>query len=81
MVVKELIYDKFNNELSIAYLFNGLSNIHRKYLANGGYGFMIGDGKLNYGYENIWEVYYKIQIIKFLFFTPDYQFVLNPAYN
>jgi Carbohydrate-selective porin, OprB family. len=42
---------------------------------------MIGDGKLNYGYENILETYYKVQITNFLMLTLDYQFVLNPAYN
>jgi high affinity Mn2+ porin len=81
LVDKELFNSKFNNELGIAYLINGISNIHRKYLANGGHGFIIGDGKLNYGYENISEIYYKIQLTNFLFLTPDYQFVLNPAYN
>jgi high affinity Mn2+ porin len=81
IVDKELIRSRINDELGIAYVINGLSNDHRDYLANGGYGFMIGDGKLNYGYENILETYYKIQITNFLMLTLDYQFVLNPAYN
>jgi high affinity Mn2+ porin len=35
---------------------NGLSAPHRDYLAAGGYGFIIGDGKLNYSHELIAEL-------------------------
>jgi high affinity Mn2+ porin len=76
-----IIKARNNDVLGAAYVINGLSADHREYLAAGGYGFMIGDGQLNYGYENIFETYYKIQINNFLILTPDYQFVLNPAYN
>ncbi|WP_448701203.1 carbohydrate porin [Mucilaginibacter sp. AW1-3] len=61
---------------------NGLSQDHRDFLAVGGYGFIIGDGKLpNYKPENIFETYYSAQINKNLFLSVDYQFVANPAYN
>ena len=78
---KGIIKARINDEFGVAYVINGLSNDHREYLAAGGYGFMIGDGKLNYGYENIFETYYKIQFTSYLMLTLDYQFVLNPAYN
>jgi high affinity Mn2+ porin len=45
---------------------------------------MMGDGTLNYGLESILETYYSFQLpLKFakVFITPNYQFVLNPAYN
>ena len=70
------------DELALAFVANGLSAPHRNYLAAGGYGFLIGDSKLNYGTEMIAELYYKINAFQKKFFlTPDYQFILNPAYN
>ena len=65
----------------IAYVNNGLSDDHKNYLAAGGYGFLIGDGKLNYGHEQIIETYYSWNVAKKIFISPDYQFVLHPAYN
>lgn len=69
-------------EAGLAFVVNGISKDHRNYLADGGYGFIIGDGKLNYAPEMITELYYKFNAYqKKLFLTPDYQFVINPAYN
>lgn len=66
----------------IAMVSNGISKDHQKYLAAGGSGFMIGDGRLNYGHEYIAEIFYNAQVHDNHFFiTPDYQFVINPAYN
>lgn len=46
------------------------------------YGFIIGDGKLNYAPEMVAELYYKINAYQNKFFLiPDYQFIVNPAYN
>jgi high affinity Mn2+ porin len=71
-----------NDELGAAVVVNGISDPHRNYLKAGGYGFIIGDGNLNYGHEAIFEAYYKFSIpVVFLSLSPDYQFVLNPAYN
>jgi high affinity Mn2+ porin len=36
---------------------NGLSRDHAAYLCVGGKGFIIGDGRLNYGHENVLETY------------------------
>jgi len=71
-----------DDEIGLAFIGDGLSSEHRDYLADGGYGFIIGDGKLNYAPEMVAEVYYKINAYqKKLWLTPDYQFILNPAYN
>jgi high affinity Mn2+ porin len=71
-----------DDEVGLAFIGDGLSAPHRNYLADGGYGFLIGDGKLNYAPEMIAEIYYKINAYqKKLFLTPDYQFIVNPAYN
>jgi high affinity Mn2+ porin len=71
-----------SDELGFATVINGLSPDHKQYLQAGGVGFIIGDGRLNYSQEWITEVYYKINLFYAGFWlTPDYQFVVNPAYN
>jgi len=71
-------YDK----IGLALLANGLSNEHRDYLKAGGYGFIIGDGNLNYQPEIITELYYSYKLKDYpLWISPDYQFIINPAYN
>ncbi len=75
------IWSRKKDHAGIAFVANGLSDIHKKYLSLGGYGFLIGDGKLNYGMEQTLEAYYSWNVWKKLFITPDYQFVTNPAYN
>ncbi len=69
------------DEAGAAFIVNALSRDHRDYLAAGGYGFMIGDGRLRYGPEGIVEVYYAAFVYAHLWLTADYQFVQNPAYN
>lgn len=70
-----------NDVFGVAAVANGISNGHRTFLADGGYGFIIGDGKLNYGNEMILETYYNARFTKSFWLTLDYQFVKNPAYN
>jgi high affinity Mn2+ porin len=77
-------WNRSKDVFGTAVVFNGLSKQHSNYLKQGGYGFMMGDGTLNYGLESILETYYSFQLpFKFtkVFITPNYQFVLNPAYN
>lgn len=65
----------------IAGVINGISADHRAFLKAGGYGFIIGDGNLNYGHEEILEAYYNARLFTNVWATLDYQFVNNPAYN
>jgi carbohydrate-selective porin OprB len=51
------------------------------YLADGGYGFLIGDGRLNYGRENIAETYYTLHVWRGIYVAPGAQYVVNPGYN
>ena len=67
--------------IGLAGLVNGLSDDHKNYLAAGGAGFLIGDGQLNYGTEDILEGYYLVRVLKCLAITGDYQHVINPGYN
>lgn len=60
---------------------DGLSGPHRRYLAGGGAGFMLGDAALHYGPELITETYYSLQANEFLSVSPDAQLVINPGYN
>jgi len=80
-VLKGTSWKRADDELGLAFVANGISSAHRDYLAAGGYGFIIGDGKLNYGTEMIAEMYYKVQAAKFIAISPGYQFIVNPAYN
>lgn len=75
------IWKKPKDVFGIAYVRNDISSAHQDYLKHGGYGFIIGDGKLNYGSESIIECYYSCNIFKKVFISPDYQFVTNPGYN
>jgi len=75
------LWKRNHDRFALAFVSNALSADHRTYLAKGGYGFLIGDGKLNYGNEQILEAYYSINIYRKIFLSPDYQFVTNPAYN
>jgi high affinity Mn2+ porin len=67
--------------IGIGTAFNGLSNDHRDFIAAGGLGVLIGDGRLNYRHEKVLEAYYALAVNKWLTWTIDYQLIANPAYN
>jgi carbohydrate-selective porin OprB len=69
------------DRLGLAYAVDGLSTDHRDYLSAGGSGFLLGDGRLNYGSERILEAYYSLQPIAHVWLSPDFQIVHNPGYN
>jgi high affinity Mn2+ porin len=70
-----------DDRFAVGIVVGGLSAPHRDYLAAGGLGFVVGDGKLNYGTEQVAEVYYRLQPFRFLQISPDFQYIRNPAYN
>ena len=43
---------------------------HQTYLADGGYGFLLGDGALNYGRESIVESYYTAHVWRGIYVAP-----------
>jgi len=79
--LKGTAWGRTADTLGVAAVVDGLSEDHRNYLAAGGYGFAIGDGRLNYGTEDIIETYYNWKPVSWLALAFDYQFVENPAYN
>lgn len=70
-----------DDHLGIAYGVNGLSTAHKDYLAAGGVGILLGEGRLNYRLEQALEVYYNMQLGPYLQISPDFQFLQNPGYN
>ena len=60
---------------------HGISDDHQAYLAAGGAGFLLGDGRLRYGPETIAEAYYRVQVGPYVEASPDLQHVVNPGYN
>ena len=60
---------------------NGLSQDHRNYLAAGGQGFFLGDGRLSYSTERILEAFYSVGVARGTWLSADYQYVANPGYN
>jgi hypothetical protein len=69
------------DKIGAAFVANGISGDHRRYLALGGYGFILGDGGLNYGLEKIFETYYTAHIWRGISVAIDYQNITNPGYN
>jgi len=70
-------FDTVGTELTVS----GISGVHALYLARGGYDFLIGDGRLQYGPEYISETYYSARLFTGFFASFDLQHVANPAYN
>src|SRR5881396_3472375 len=67
--------------LGVGVVRNELSRLHREYLAAGGLGVFIGDGRINYRPEAILETYYSMNVFKNAWVTFDFQHIRNPAYN
>ncbi len=65
----------------IAFVSSGLSKAHQAYLGYGGLGFILGDGALDYGRENIEEIFYTAHVWRGLFLAGDVQHINNPGMN
>jgi hypothetical protein len=69
------------DRVGIAFVSNGIKKDHQNYLAAGGFGFLLGDGKLNYGRENILEAFYTAHLWRGIYIAPGVQHINNPGYN
>jgi len=65
----------------VAFVSNGISRDHQQYLTLGGLGFLLGDGRLNYGRENIVETYYTLHAWRGAYPSFGLQYVDHPGYN
>ncbi|HXI54598.1 MAG TPA: carbohydrate porin [Polyangia bacterium] len=75
------LWRRDRDHMGVGVVVNGLSAPHRHYLEGGGYGFIIGDGALNYGPEVVGEIYYSLHVADYIAASVIYQPIVNPAYN
>lgn len=78
---KGIRWNRPEDNVGLANVVSGLSSEHRNYLKDGGKGFELGDGNLNYSPENLTEFYYSFQMSKNISITGTYQHIINPGYN
>ena len=69
------------DKVGVAGVVEGISRDARIYFASGGTGILIGDGRLTYRREKVFEAYYAVNLARWTTLTFDYQFIANPAYN
>ena len=69
------------DRLGLAYVSNGISRDHQEYLALGGLGFLLGDGRLNYAREDIVETFYTLHVWRGIYPAVGFQYVAHPGYN
>ena len=79
--IKGASWGRPNDTVGLGGAINALSRDHRDYFAAGGYGVLVGDGRLNYGTEKILETYYAVRLREGFVATADYQLIVNPGYN
>jgi hypothetical protein len=65
----------------VALVTNAICKDHQEYLAKGGLGFLLGDGALHYGREDIVESYYTAHVWRGIYVAPGLQHIVNPGYN
>ena len=70
-----------NDKFGLTFVTNAIKRDHQWYLAHGGLGFLLGDGKLNYAREDILEAYDNVHAWKGVYYALDLQFVDHPGYN
>ncbi len=71
-----------DDTVGLAGVVNGVSSAHRTYLADGGLGILVGDGRLPHaGAEKIVETYYNAALTGWISLTLDAQLIVDPAYN
>lgn len=69
------------DKAGVAFSSNAIKRDHQQYLADGGLGFILGDGHLRYGRENIVEGFYNAHAWRGIYFAPGLSHVNNPGYN
>jgi len=81
LMLQGAAWGRAGDSAGLAVARNGLSAAHRAYLAAGGLGAFIGDGRLDYRPESSAEAWYKIPLAKGAELTLDFQHIANPGYN
>ena len=76
-----ILWNRKFDRAGLVFVSNGISRDHQQYLALGGLGFLLGDGRLNYGRENIIETYYTLHAWRGAYPSFGLQYIVNPGYN
>ncbi len=75
------LWHRKQDRAGVAFVSNAIKKDHQVYLADGGTGFLLGDGGLSYGRENIVESYYTAHVWRGIYIAPGVQHINNPGYN
>jgi hypothetical protein len=81
VLIKGEAWGRNADGVGVSVMQNTLSNDRRRFLEAGGISYFIGDGKISYRPESIFEGYYSLSLHKDVWLTADYQRIVNPAYN
>ena len=79
--VKGTRWRRKNDVVATSLTAGGISGVHALYLARGGLDFLIGDGRLNYAPEYVWESYYSARLFPGFYLSFDLQHDTNLAFN
>ncbi len=76
-----IAWSRPSDKIGLTFVSNAIKRDHQNYLRYGGLGFLLGDGKLNYGREDILESYYNLHAWRGVYYALDLQFIDHPGYN
>jgi hypothetical protein len=74
-------WGRAHDKVGVSFVSNAIKRDHQDYLADGGIGFLLGDGRLRYGRETTEEAYYNLHAWRGLFFALGLTHINNPGYN
>jgi high affinity Mn2+ porin len=75
------LWHRTKDAIGVGYAISWISTSHAAYLNLGGVDGFIGDGKINNSPEQVVDIFYKLNLIRSVWITADYQHIANPAYN
>jgi high affinity Mn2+ porin len=74
-------WHRLNDKVGVAFVSNAIKRDHQNYLHYGGLGFLVGDGNLTYGREDILEWYYNAHLWRGLYGMIGGTQIAHPGYN
>jgi len=74
-------WHRANDKVGVAFVSNAIKRDHQNYLHYGGLGFLLGDGNLRYGREDILEWYYNVHFWRGLYGMIGGTQIAQPGYN
>jgi high affinity Mn2+ porin len=81
LAIKGFRWSREKDTLGLGFAQSFLSKQHVAYLNLGGIDGFIGDGKINYKPEQVFDIYYQCHVYRSVWLSFDYQRIVNPAYN